>query len=102
LVKKKFKEKKKRKNSYDINKDEMLWSNDFVGEISTIRIGIYSYDNGEPKIRVTRFKEKKKKPGEIGFSRLGSMIISDAKIVKVGLGEAIKELERINSEKKGD
>lgn len=78
---------------YDSKKDILKGSITMEGENSDIEFSIYSYDNGEPKLQMTRRVEKK--DGSKGFAKLGRMTKDEVKFMLDHKEEIINLLQRV-------
>jgi len=64
---------------YDPNLDKMLASEEAEFETTKITVGVYSYNDGEKKLQLSR--QNRNKDGEWSFAKLGRM--TKEEVVKV-------------------
>ncbi len=65
--------------AFDKNLDKELFSETIEFETSRIKVGVYSYNDGEKKLQLSR--ENRNQDGEWTFSKLGRMFKDEAEAV---------------------
>lgn len=65
--------------AFDKNLDKELFSETVEMETSRIKVGIYSYNDGEKKLQLSR--ENRNQDGEWTFSKLGRMFKDEVEAV---------------------
>ena len=65
--------------AFDKNLDKELFSETIEFETSRIKVGVYSYNDGEKKLQLSR--ENRNQDGEWTFSKLGRMFKDEVEAV---------------------
>ena len=65
--------------AFDKNLDKELFSETVEMETSRIKVGVYSYNDGEKKLQLSR--ENRNQDGELTFSKLGRMFKDEVEAV---------------------
>ena len=65
--------------AFDKNLDKELFSETVEMETSRIKVGVYSYNDGEKKLQLSR--ENRNQEGEWTFSKLGRMFKDEVEAV---------------------
>ncbi len=65
--------------AFDKNLDKELFSETVEMETSRIKVGVYSYNDGEKKLQISR--ENRNQDGEWAFSKLGRMFKDEVEAV---------------------
>ena len=65
--------------AFDKNLDKELFSETVEMETSRIKVGVYSYNDGEKKLQLSR--ENRNQDGEWTFSKLGRMFKDEVEAV---------------------
>jgi len=76
---------------YDPSLDENLFSKSTENENGKITVSIYSYNNGQKKLQITR--ENRTGEGEYRFAKLGRMTKEEAEAVVPLIQEATKHMD---------
>ena len=75
---------------YDSTLDKQLFTKTWDGEGTTIRVSVYSYNNGPKKLQIAR--ENQDAEGETRFAKLGRMTKDEFQAVLPHLQEALEHL----------
>ncbi|MFC1769228.1 hypothetical protein ACFLZX_05685 [Nanoarchaeota archaeon] len=76
--------------AFDKNLDKELWSETKEFETTKIKVGVFSYNDGEKKIQISR--ENRNQNGEWSFSKLGRMFKDEAEAVVPLLQAALEKM----------
>ncbi|MFC1576531.1 hypothetical protein ACFL3J_02545 [Candidatus Omnitrophota bacterium] len=76
---------------YDSSLDENLFSKAWEGETGKITVGVFSYNNGQKKLQISR--ENRDAEGGWRFAKLGRMTKEEAQNVAPLITEAIKSMD---------
>ena len=76
--------------AFDKNLDKELFSETASFETTKIKVGVYSYNEGEKKMQVSR--ESANQNGEWSFAKLGRMLKEEAEAVIPLMEKALKEM----------
>ena len=74
--------------AFDKNLDKELFSETVSFETSRIKVGVYSYNDGEKKLQISR--ENMNQDGEWSFSKLGRMFKDEAEAIVPLIQKALK------------
>lgn len=83
--------------SYNSEKDILVRMFEMSQDKGTLQFSIISYDNGKPKLQITRMFEKK--DGSVGYSKMGRL---DREEVKFFLDHGSEMLELIGGVDDGE
>ena len=72
---------------YDSNLDKQLFTKAFESEMGKIVVSVYSYNNGQKKLQLTR--ENASSEGEVRFAKLGRLTKAEAQGVLPLMQEAL-------------
>ncbi len=75
---------------YDSSLDKQLFTKSWEGEGTKISVSVYSYNNGQKKLQISR--ENVGPEGEPRFSKLGRLTKDEAEAILPFIQEAIKEM----------
>ena len=75
---------------YQSNLDKKLFSETKEFQTTRITVGVFSYNEGEKKIQISR--ENKNTDGEWRFARLGRLLKEEAEAILPLIQEAIKKV----------
>jgi hypothetical protein len=81
--------------AFDKNLDKQLYSETKEFEVTKITVGVFSYNNGVPKLQISR--ENRSQDGEWQFAKLGRMTKDEIEAVLPFIGKAIKEMGKDRS-----
>ena len=76
--------------AFDKNLDKELFSETVESETSRIKVGVYSYNDGEKKLQLSR--ENRNQDGEWTFSKLGRMFKDEVEAVIPIMEKALKHM----------
>ena len=76
--------------AFDKNLDKELFSETAVFETTRIKVGVYSYNDGEKKMQISR--ENMNQDGEWSFAKLGRMFKYEAEAVIPLMQKALKHM----------
>ena len=76
--------------AFDKNLDKELFSETAVFETTRIKVGVYSYNDGEKKMQISR--ENMNQDGEWSFAKLGRMFKDEAEAVIPLMQKALKHI----------
>ena len=76
--------------SFDRNLDKEIFSETAKFETTRIKVGVYSYNDGEKKMQISR--ENMNQDGEWSFAKLGRMFKDEAEAVLPLMQKALKHM----------
>ena len=76
--------------AFDRNLDKEIFSETAKFETSRIKVGVYSYNDGEKKMQISR--ENMNQDGEWSFAKLGRMFKDEAEAVLPLMQKALKHM----------
>ena len=76
--------------AFDKNLDKEIFSETIVFETSRITVGVFSYNDGEKKLQLSR--ENMNQNGEWSFAKLGRMFKDEAEKVIPVMEKAIEKM----------
>ena len=76
--------------AFDKNLDKELFSETKEFETSRIKVGVYSYNDGEKKMQISR--ENRNQDGEWNFAKLGRMFKDEAEAVIPMMQKALEKM----------
>ena len=76
--------------AFDKNLDKELFSETANFETTRIKVGVYSYNDGEKKMQISR--ENMNQDGEWSFAKLGRMFKDEAEAVIPLMQKALKHM----------
>lgn len=76
--------------AFDKNLDKELFSETKEFETTRIKVGVYSYNDGEKKMQISR--ENRNQDGEWTFSKLGRMFKDEAEAVIPLMQKALEKM----------
>ncbi len=76
--------------AFDKNLDKKLFSENVEFETSRITVGVFSYNDGEKKLQISR--ETRNMDGEFTFAKLGRMFKDEVEAVIPVMQKALKEM----------
>lgn len=76
--------------AFDKNLDKELFSETAVFETSRIKVGVYSYNDGEKKMQISR--ENMSQDGVWSFAKLGRMFKDEAEAIVPLIQKALKHM----------
>lgn len=76
--------------AFDKNLDKELFSETKEFETSKIKVGVYSYNDGEKKLQISR--ENRNQDGEWKFSKLGRMFKDEVEAVIPIMQKALEHM----------
>ena len=76
--------------AFDKNLDKELFSETANFETTRIKVGVYSYNDGEKKMQISR--ENMNQDGEWSFAKLGRMFKDEAEAVIPLMQKALKHI----------
>ena len=76
--------------AFDKNLDKELYSETKEFETSRIKVGVYSYNDGEKKMQISR--ENMSQDGEWSFAKLGRMFKDEAEAVLPMIKKALEKM----------
>ncbi len=76
---------------YDPSLDKKLFSKQWETEDDRLTVSVYSYNNGQKKIQISR--EGKNAQGELKFAKLGRLTKEEAEAILPFLQEALKNMD---------
>ena len=75
---------------YDSSLDKQLFTKVWEGETTTLRVSVYSYNNGVKKLQIGR--ENQDAEGETRFAKLGRMTKEEVEAILPFIQEALGHL----------
>ena len=75
---------------FDKNLDKELYSDEKEFETTRIKVGVYSYNDGEKKIQISR--ENRNQDGEWQFAKLGRMFKDEVEAVIPMMQKALENM----------
>jgi len=75
---------------FDKSKDKEIFSEVIQFETSRIKVGVYSYNDGEKKMQISR--ENMNQDGEWSFAKLGRMFKDEAEAIVPLIEKALKKM----------
>ena len=75
---------------YDSSLDEKLFSKSWEGEIDRITVSVYSYNNGQKKLQITR--ENKDRQGNYRFVKMGRLSKEEIQAILPFIQEALENM----------
>ena len=75
---------------YDPNLDQNLFSQSWENDLSRLTVSVYSYNNGQKKLQITR--ENKTADGEYRFSKLGRMTKEEVEAILPYIQESLSHM----------
>jgi len=82
---------------YNQEKDVLIKLYELNQEKTSFLISIFSYDNGKPKLGLTRSYQKK--DGSMGYSSSGRLAIDEVNFLKNNIDDIIKIMEERENKK---
>jgi hypothetical protein len=76
--------------AFDSSLDKSLFSEQIVFEKSRITVGVFSYNNGTPKLQISRENGEGE---EFTFAKLGRMTKEEAEKVMPAMQKALKHMQ---------
>ena len=76
--------------AFDKNLDKKIYSETIEFETSRITVGVFSYNDGEKKMQISR--ETRNMDGEFTFAKLGRMFKDEVEAVLPLMQKALKEM----------
>ena len=76
--------------AFDKNLDKELYSDTKEFETTKIKVGVYSYNDGEKKMQISR--ENRNQDGEWSFAKLGRMFKDEAEAVIPMMQKALENM----------
>ena len=76
---------------YDSTLDKQLFSKSFESEMGKIVVSVYSYNNGQKKLQITR--ENTSTEGEVRFAKLGRLTKPEIEGILPLIQEAIGSMD---------
>ena len=76
--------------AFDKNLDKEIFSESISFETTRIKVGIYSYNDGEKKMQISR--ENMNQSGEWSFAKLGRMLKDEAEAVVPIMQKALNHM----------
>ena len=76
--------------AFDRNLDKEIFSETAKFETTRIKVGVYSYNDGEKKMQISR--ENMNQDGEWSFAKLGRMFKDEAEAVVPLIEKALKHM----------
>ena len=76
--------------AFDKNLDKEIFSETATFETSKIKVGVYSYNDGEKKLQISR--ENMNQDGEWSFSKLGRMFKDEVEAVVPLIQKALEHM----------
>ena len=76
--------------AFDKNLDKELYSDTKEFETTKIKVGVYSYNDGEKKMQISR--ENRNQDGEWKFAKLGRMFKDEAEAIIPLIQKALGEM----------
>jgi len=76
--------------AFDKNLDKELFSETVNFETTRIKVGVYSYNDGEKKMQISR--ENMNQDGEWSFAKLGRMFKDEAEAIVPLIEKALKKM----------
>ena len=76
--------------AFDKNLDKEIYSETKEFETSRIKVGVYSYNDGEKKMQISR--ETRNQDGEWTFAKLGRMFKDEAEAVIPMMQKALENM----------
>lgn len=77
--------------AFDKSLDKELFSESANFEITRIKVSVFSYNEGTPKLQISR-ENRNTESGEWVFSKLGRMTKEEAKAIAPLIEKALKEM----------
>ena len=79
--------------AFDKNLDKKLFSETKEFETTKITVGVYSYNDGEKKLQISR-ENRNQNTAEWTFAKLGRMIREEAEAVMPMMEKSLKEMKK--------
>ena len=76
--------------AFDRNLDKEIFSETISFETTKIKVGVYSYNEGEKKLQISR--ENMNQSGEWNFAKLGRMVKQEAEAVLPLIKKALEQM----------
>jgi hypothetical protein len=76
--------------AFDKNMDKQLFTESAEWETTRINVGVYSYNDGEKKIQLSR--ENRNQDGEWSFAKLGRMTKEEAEKIMPLMKKALENM----------
>lgn len=77
---------------FDQSKDKNLWKETVEVGDSKITIGVYSYDNGDPKVQLGRMRKNEQSKYGWSFAKLGRLTRDELVEILPLLEQALEQL----------
>lgn len=84
--------------AFDKNLDKEIFSKVIQFETSRIMVGVFSYNDGTPKLQISR-ENLDPRDGKYTFAKLGRMLKEEAVKVIPAMQEAVKHMEDAKEDK---
>ena len=78
--------------AFDKNLDKEIFSETASFETTKIKVGVYSYNDGEKKLQISR--ENMNQDGEWSFSKLGRMFKDEVEAVIPIMKKALEHMDK--------
>jgi len=78
--------------AFDRNLDKQLFSETIKFETSRITVGVFSYNDGTPKLQISR-ENLNPTTGEYAFAKLGRMLKEEAEAVMPLMQKALQHMQ---------
>jgi hypothetical protein len=76
--------------AFDKNLDKSLFSEEVEFETTKITVGVFSYNEGVPKLQISR--ENRSASGEYSFSKLGRMTREEVNAIMPLIEKAVRKM----------
>ncbi len=76
--------------AFDKNLDKEIFSETITFETTKIKVGVYSYNDGDKKLQISR--ENMNQDGQWSFSKLGRMFKDEVEAVEPLLKKALEHM----------
>lgn len=78
--------------AFDKNLDKALFSKTVKFETSRLTVGVFSYNDGTPKMQISR-ENLNPSTGEYNFAKLGRMLKDEAEAIMPFIQEALQHMK---------
>ena len=79
--------------AFDKNLDKNLWSETKEFETTRITVGVFSYNDGEKKLQISR-ENRNQNSGDWTFAKLGRMIKEEVEAILPLIQKSVEELNK--------
>lgn len=81
------------KTAFDKNLDKELFGETVEFEVTRLRVSVFSYNNGVPKLQISR-ENRLMDSGEWTFAKMGRLTKDEVEKILPIIGKAIQKMEK--------